>query len=420
MSSEFINLPSKEKLCEKYLGKPVSDLPTPSLIIDRAVFAQKCSAMLNNAKNLGVQFRCHVKTHKTLEGTELELGVGQDGNSQASTSRIVVSTLAEAWSMLPLVRSRKIDDILYGLPVASLRIEELYKLSRVIPHLRLMVDSIEQVAALVEFSKHQQNEWSVFLKVDVGTKRAGRVFDSVELQDLIEYIQSAENRGHVSIFGVYGHSGHSYNTRNKDEAKDYFVEELRKVNHAAKLVQQLAPQPSLTISIGATPTAHFSLDISSDESFASLLGEELNGDLELHAGNYACCDLQQVATGLVADNKTSLFLLAEVLASYPKRNNQDPGEQLINAGVVALGREPGPWPGFGHIVEPKEYGKWIVKSVSQEHGTLGPVGDCKFIPYGTKIKILPQHACIAASAHGWYFIIEDEKVVDVWIPTKFW
>lgn len=376
--------------------------------------------MLNHARDLGVEFRCHVKTHKTLEGTELELGYGSNDKSQGRTSRIVVSTLAEAWSMLPLVESKKIDDILYGLPVAKLRIEELYELSKVVPHLRLIVDSIEQVAALVEFSKRQSNKWSVFLKVDVGTKRAGRGYDSVELQDLIKYIHSEENRTHVSIFGVYGHSGHSYNTRNKDEARNYFVEELRKVNHAAKVTLELAPQSSLTISIGATPTAHFSLDVSSNESFTSLLGEEIAGELELHAGNYACCDLQQVATGLVADNETSLFLLAEVLTSYPNRNDFVPGEQLINAGVVALGREPGPWPGFGHIVEPSTYGKWIVKSVSQEHGTLAPADDCKFIPYGTKVKIVPQHACIAASAHGWYFAVENGIVVDVWVPTKFW
>lgn len=420
MTSKYYNLPNKQKLCEKYVGKSVSALPTPSVLIDRAVFATNCSRMLASAKNLQVQFRCHIKTHKTIEGSEYELGYGPSNNSSNTTSRIVVSTLSEAWAMLPLIESGKIKDILYGLPVAKLRLDELYELSKIVPSLRLMVDSIDQVNALCEFGKSNSTTWSVFVKVDVGTARAGLPYDSEALKNLFKHVLSTDISSHVSIFGVYGHSGHSYNTRDAESAEKYFFEELSKVNTAAMALLDLQPELPITISVGATPTAHFSKNIPSTDLLVSRFQGKLAGDLELHAGNYACCDLQQVATGLVEEENTSLFLLAEVLSNYEERNNVSPGESLINAGALAIGREPGPHPGFGKVVHPADFGPWIVKSVSQEHGIMAPSGNCQFIPYGTRVKILPQHACITAALHGWYFVIENDLVVDVWVPTKLW
>lgn len=50
--------------------------------------------MLSSAADLEVNFHCRVKTHKTVEETELELDYGLDGVSK-TTFRIVVSTLTE-------------------------------------------------------------------------------------------------------------------------------------------------------------------------------------------------------------------------------------------------------------------------------------------------------------------------------------
>lgn len=55
--------------------------------------------------------------------------------------------------MVPLIRSGKINDVLYGLPVARLRIPELHEFSKVGADLRVMFDSIDQVDALTDFSK---------------------------------------------------------------------------------------------------------------------------------------------------------------------------------------------------------------------------------------------------------------------------
>lgn len=420
-SSSFYNKPDKTALKNEYVGRKLRDLPTPSVIIDRQKFASNSAKMLQSAQRLAASFRCHIKTHKTMEGVELQLGYGAGlGDSTPKSSKIVVSTLAEAWGVLPLVHSGKIDDVLYGLPVAKLRIPELHALLKEIKLLRVMVDSEAQIEHLAEFGHANDYKWSVFIKVDMGTKRAGLTEDSYEFKSLIRKLSTREIAGAVEIYGLYCHAGHSYGSKGNEDAREFLLQEIKHANHAAKIVKNFLDVPSLVISAGATPTAHSSQEFGLIAEIEQQLGESLVGKLELHAGNYPCCDLQQVATGMVKECDVSLFLLAEILGLYKGRNGRAPGEQLINAGAIALSREAGPLPGHGKVVKPTEYGSWYVGKVSQEHGILFPQEGCTFMPYGEKVLILPQHACITASAHGWYFIIEDDVVVDIWVPSKLW
>lgn len=92
--SSLLPLPSKSDLCHSYVGLPLSSLPTPSLILDRAVIRRNCARMAKIADNWGVTLRAHVKTHKTAEGTREMMTNGQ------GSGRVLVSTLAEGWGIL--------------------------------------------------------------------------------------------------------------------------------------------------------------------------------------------------------------------------------------------------------------------------------------------------------------------------------
>ena len=72
---QFVALPDKEALLRAYKNKKLNELPTPSVVIDRAVFQENCEKMLANAERLKVDFRPHIKTHKTLEGARLQLSL---------------------------------------------------------------------------------------------------------------------------------------------------------------------------------------------------------------------------------------------------------------------------------------------------------------------------------------------------------
>lgn len=419
-TSDFLSIPDKRAILDAYLGKDVDELPTPSLVIDRRIFVENCQKMLANAKSLKADFRAHVKTHKTKEGTELQLGSGD-----LSTSRIIVSTLAEAWGLLPLIEEGKITDVLFSLPVVQSRLSELAEFAQKVPNLRLMVDSAEQLDVLENFfSEKKCKPWSIFVKINMGTNRAGLVNDSDGLAELLgrafkdDKIQRA-----VNVYGFYCHAGHSYASKSVSEAQSHLFEEIKHANKAAARAVELLPslKDNLVISVGATPTAHSSASLTHEHLLLYLGDIQLAGQLELHAGNYPFCDLQQVATGCVGIENVSASVLAEVVTMYPGRGSQAPGEQLINAGVLGLTREAGPLPGYGNIVLPEKYSLWYVGRLSQEHGILVPSdAHVEFIPPGTKVRVVPQHSCITAASYPWHFVVENNNVVDVWVPFLFW
>lgn len=379
--------------------------------------------MLANAERLKVDFRPHIKTHKTLEGARLQLGSGR-----RKSDKIIVSTMMEAWNLLPLVNEGlSVTDFLYSLPVVKPRVAELAEFATKIPHLRLLIDHREQLDILSEWSEaHPHSKrWSVFIKIDMGTHRAGLTNESHNLGETLQHILTdATSRKNIELYGFYCHAGHSYSSTTEDSAKELLLEEIVQANHAAIAAKSIDPSLHLRLSVGATPTSHASEILTIEELESALGPNSLQGTLELHAGNYCCCDLQQLATGCIREENISLSVIAHVISTYPKRGEKTPGEQLINAGVVALSRESGPIIGYGKVIEPAEYNNWIVGRLSQEHGILVPFDEhhaTKFIPIGTQIRIVPQHSCITAASNPWFFIVDSgDVVVDVWVPFRGW
>lgn len=416
-TTNFTPLANKQALLEKYKGVKVNDLPTPSLLVEESIFTANCEKMLQNAAKLKADFRGHVKTHKTIEGTRLQLGSGD-----LTTEKIVVSTLTEAWNLLPLVEEGLISDILFSLPVVKSKLDELADLSSKVPNLRIMLDNACQLDTLAAYNKqHSAKKWSVFIKINMGTNRAGLINDSEFLSETLVKLSTPEVKEAVEVYGFYCHAGHSYASDSEDKAKSFLLEEIKHANMAAKAALEIDPTLKLQISVGATPTAHASEALTVEE-LETRFGK-LYGNLELHAGNYPFCDLQQVSTGCVTHENVSCSVLAEVLSTYESRGDKKPGEQLINAGVIALAREFGPLPGHGRVIEPKGYENWIVGRLSQEHGILVPLEEkeeVKFIPIGTKVKVFPQHSCITAAAYPWYFVIDNGVVKDIWVPFRGW
>lgn len=417
--SSFTTLPDKEQILAAFKGKSVDELPTPSVVINGSKFEANSNKMLGNASRLEASFRAHIKTHKTLEGTRLQLGTGS-----ITTDKIVVSTMMEAWHVLPLVKQGLIKDIHFSLPVVKSRLAELADLASQIPSLRIMLDNTEQLTILADFNRANPGtkKWSVFVKINMGTNRAGFLNDSEFLAETLDLALKDETvKLAVDIYGFYCHAGHSYASDTENKAKDMLLEEISAANYAASAAKKIEADLDLVISVGATPTAHAS-EILTMAEVESAVGGKLAGALELHAGNYPCCDLQQLSTGCIKEDDISLVLIAEVVSTYVNRGDKGPGEQLINAGVCALAREFGPVIGHGRIAEPKEYNNWVVGRLSQEHGILVALDDdAKLIPLGTKVKVIPQHSCITANAHPWFYIVDDEdKVVDIWVPARGW
>ncbi|KAJ7637085.1 putative serine dehydratase domain-containing protein [Roridomyces roridus] len=417
------NLPQKDRLTEQFVGKSLESLRTPAMVIDRSLFRQNCKRMLQNASDWGASLRSHLKTHKTVEGTRLQLV--QD---EFKTDAVVVSTLMEAWEVVEggLVKDGTVKDILYGLPVAINKVADISDLWDHVAKdggiVRLMVDNPEQIKFLEEFegTRASPRKWSVFVKIDGGQRRAGVRTAS---PDFVPFLQSLFDSPAISVYGFYIHAGNAYASTSASEAESFLSSEVHAVNEAAGIALPLLAASSnkeahnqpFILSVGSTPTAH----AATAESRAAL-STLLHGKLELHAGNYPMLDLQQKHTSMVPFDRIAQRVLATVISYYPARGAEGGDEAMCDAGCIAMSKDTGPSGGYGDIVGKK----WRLSRMSQEHGILTPgEGEgAKSLKVGEVIEIVGQHACLIAAAYPWYYVVEGggRTVVDVWVPWKGW
>ncbi|KAL2044888.1 hypothetical protein N7G274_002663 [Stereocaulon virgatum] len=132
-----------------------------------------------------------------------------------------------------------------------------------------------------------------------------------------------------------------------------------------------------------------------------------------------------------------LTVMAEVASVYGDR---DSPEALIVAGSLALGREPcKSYSGWGLVsdwgmdskIDGEGRSGWQVGRISQEHGIL--TVDSKFdgnpmnLTIGQRIRIWPNHACVADAGFGWYLVVDSDlpddrrdEIVDVWVRWRGW
>jgi len=338
-----------------------------------------------------------------------------------------------------------------------------------------MIDNPAQLAYAERLKQSSGNAPLVFLKIDGGYHRAGVIPESGLASALTKSILQSETDGNVKFLGLYIHAGHSYETRKDWQALEYLLDEFTILGRTAEELGLISSRSSLTLSVGASPTAtslqhpdiirigsEDSTSNSSNNTCSSLRYEldTLKGKgfkLEVHAGVYPTLDLQQLAThardlSLLSCSDIAISILADVVSLYPGRGESGTTEALINVGCLGLGREPCqdmgsekgvhyngwgipmPWPdSFNNPAPgpgfPAIHGGWQVGKISQEHGIMKWRGDpAEEIPLkvGQRIRIWPNHACIAGSGFGHYLVVDSRKkgaediVIDVWQRWSGW
>ena len=281
--------------------------------------------------------------------------------------------------------------------------------------------------------------------------------DSAELKSIIDRMQSTlEPPLIANLCGLYSHAGHSYNGFNQSDSLWQLREEFEGLKRAATTVDEIyrhggRPNERLILSVGATPTATSIQGLQDDADDEGLRHDQaktfkcyledlaIYHDIEIHAGVYPILDLQQLSTRTqrrpsppsaeLSTADLALTILAEVVSVYPERE-----EALIAAGTLALGREPcKSYSGWGRVTPwnttSAETG-WMIDRISQEHSILKKEGNADKhaeLRVGQKVRIWPNHACVAGAGFGFYLIVdsslpEDQRdtVVDVWVRCRGW
>ena len=370
------------------------DLPTPAAVIDLDILERNCAAMRARARALGVALRPHVKTHKCVEAARVQVGDGP--------AWVTVSTLAEAaW-----FAAAGFDDLTWAVPVALPRIEEALDLGASVGRLHLLIDHEDARAALDRAARARGVQVPVFLKVDCGYHRAG--VDPEAPASIALARRTAESAG-LEFAGLLTHGGHAYGCRDRDGIARVAAEERDiTAGFASRLRADGIEVP--VVSVGSTPT--------------SAVVENLAGVDEVRPGNYVFFDLFQASIGACSLDDLAFTVLGTVLGVYPER-----GTIVLDTGGSSLSHDPGPRhvdPECGHGIvvrlddRPSAPPVRIV-ALSQEHAKVAVDADrARAFSIGDRVRVLPNHSCMAAGLFDRYHVVRGETRVDIWRPTKYW
>ena len=360
----------------------LSELPTPSAVVDLDRFERHAAAMRDRARALGVRLRPHVKTHACLEAAPMQAGGRRGG--------LTVSTLAEARAFA----GDGWEDLTWAVPFAPASLPEALEIGREPVRLGLLLD---EEAALVELERAAEARGVVaaaWLKVDCGYHRAGVDPARPESARLAARMAASER---VDFRGLLTHAGQSYACRGREELRAVAeVERAAVVGFAERLRAGGVVVPEL--SVGSTPT------MSAVESLA--------GVDEIRPGNYVYFDASQVEIGSCAPEDAAFFVLTSVIGTAASRR-----AALIDAGALALSKDRTPSGIHGTVAraDRRPLAGWSVASLSQEHGILAlPEGECP--AWGERLLITPAHSCLAAACHDRCFVVRGDEVVDEWRP----
>lgn len=368
-------------------------LQTPCLLVDKEKMLRNTRKLVQRLESLGTKLRVHAKTCKSAD--LLRLCVGK--------SPITVSTLAEA----EYFAANGFDDILYAVGITAQKLPRVLALARMGISLGIILDSLEAARQLVEFGAQNNATFSIWLEIDSDGHRCGMDPAGEEILVVAEYLA-----GHgQQLAGVLTHAGSAYDLPNPGSeafATLAAMEKAMAILAASRLRKR--GYGNLRVSVGSTPTAFF--------------GTDFNGVDETRAGVFIFHDCVMAALGVCQPEEIALSVLTSVTG---RRRSDD--AIVVDAGWSALSSDrgaPGAFANYGHGLVCNQAGEILpglrVCELNQEHGVIraAPGAATPQMSVGTKLRILPAHACATANNFTVYNVLEGNKIIANWQRCQGW
>ncbi|MEF2071264.1 DSD1 family PLP-dependent enzyme [Consotaella aegiceratis] len=370
---------------------------TPCLLLDEGRVRANVEAMRSRLRRLGVSFRPHLKTAKSIDVARIAM--------ETPRGPAMVSTLKEA----EYFAEGGVVDMVYGVGIAPGKLDRVSTLRSRGVDLAIVLDSVEQADAVAAHSVRSGDALAVFIEVDADGHRSGVGADDADTLLAIGHRLLA---GGAELRGVLVHAGESYALDDpEDIAAAAEHERLAAVTAAQTLRSAGLSCP--VVSVGSTPTARYARD--------------LTGVTEVRAGVFMVGDLYQAGVGAVAIDDIALSVLATVIGHQRAK-----GWIIVDGGWMAMSRDRGTAKqaidqGYGLVCDlaGRPYPDLILADTSQEHGIVavrpGSQAVLPELPVGARVRILPNHACATAAQHNRYHVLDgDGRIHAVWPRINGW
>ena len=371
-------------------------LQTPCLVVDRSKVEANIERFRVCFADVPVTIRPHLKTVKSYDAAKLVMSSTQ--------GPATVSTLKEAEEF----GRRGVTDILYSVGIAPQKLERVAAIRRSGVDLKIITDNVVVAEAIAAYARETDAAIPTLIEIDVDGHRSG-----IEVgydADLIAVARLLHDAG--CLLGVMTHAGGSYEL--SDEAALQAAAERERAG-SVRMADTLRTNelPCDVVSVGSTPTA-----------FSSRSSE---GITEIRAGVFLFFDLYQAGVGVCGIENIALSVLTTVIGHQRSKN-----WIVTDAGWMALSADRGTAKQtvdqhFGVVcdIDGRPKRNLLVLKTSQEHGVIGtrPGSDmrCPDLPIGTRLRILPNHACATAAQHDRYQLVDGGiEIVGSWSRFGGW
>lgn len=353
----------------------LADLETPRLVLDAERMEANVARLKSHLASLGVRLRPHVKTCKSIEVARALV--------DSPAGPITVSTLKEAEQFL----EHGVTDILYAVGIAPGKLDHVMALRARGADLAVVVDSVEAAQAVAA----KGAGIPALIEIDCDGHRAGVKPGHPVLLDIAKALAKGARPA-----GVMTHAGDSYNCRTTQAIADMAEQERGAVVKSAAVLRS-GGFACPVVSVGSTPTATFA--------------RSLEGVTEVRAGVFVFHDLVMAGLGVCRVEDVALSVLCTVIG-----HQREKGWIITDGGWMATSRDRGTArqavdQGYGLVCdeEGRALGDLVVTDANQEHGIVarrdGQPFDVAQYPVGTRLRILPNHACATAAQHDAYHVV---------------
>ncbi|KAA0596148.1 DSD1 family PLP-dependent enzyme [Azospirillum lipoferum] len=378
-------------------AQSLKDIGTPCLLLDRDRMDRNVGRLRERLDRLGVALRPHLKTAKSVDAAQRVM--------TSPSGPATVSTLKEAEQFA----RAGVTDLIYAVGVSPDKIDRILALRADGVDLAVTLDTVEQAWVVAEASRRTGDPIPALIEIDCDGHRSGVL--PGDAAKLVGIARALEEGGRLR--GVLTHAGASYGAVGDAALRACAEVERASAVQAATLLRD-AGFACPVVSVGSTPTAHFA--------------ETLDGVTEVRAGVFVFFDLVMAGIGVCAIDDVALSVLATVIG-----HQREKGWILVDAGWMAMSRDRGTAKqkidqGYGLVcdIDGKPFGDLILSDANQEHGivTVRPGSNARLpdLPIGTRVRILPNHACATGAQHGAYQVVRSgsDAIEAVWPRFGGW
>lgn len=353
----------------------IHDLDTPALVVDLDIMERNLRRMADYARGHSLALRPHTKTHKIPALGRRQVELGAIGLTVAKPGEAEVMTASGA------------REILVAYP--TLGATKLRRLTEVAAHAGVMMslDSVEVAEQASQAFSAAGKELGVLTEIDVGLGRVG-VAPGPALIALIERVKSLPG---LRWDGVAFYPGH---IKSLDAAGLGAIEKTGQL--LAQTLSDLASHghaPRI-VSGGSTPSWQHS--------------HEFPGMTEIRPGTYIFEDKNSVGIGCCTWEDCAASIHATVVSTAVA------GQVIIDGGSKTFSSDRLVWSSevsFGEVVglPSAVFGK-----MNEEHGYIDVSKTGRSFRVGERLRIIPNHVCVAVNLHERVYGVRGETVEETW------